>query len=195
LGATTLPRYTSTGQHIDPTLWNDSDGFSPGQPAITHLPGATITGLPTQDTIASSLDPGSPTVIIDAETGERVPHFSELDESIYDEPDAERTLIIRPVVRLADATRYIVAIRGVVDEHGKAIAPSPVFAALRDGTSSCDPSVDARRELYADVFARLEKAGIARKDLQIAWDYTTASKQNNTARFLAMRDDALALVG
>jgi hypothetical protein len=35
-------------------------------------------------------------------------------------------------LRLKDATRYLVAIRHVVDSSGKALAPSPVFAALRD---------------------------------------------------------------
>jgi hypothetical protein len=75
-GATTLPA-RSGGPHIDAALFSDLDGFSAGQPALTHLPGATITGLPTQDSIELSLTDASPTVLIDAETGERVPHFSE----------------------------------------------------------------------------------------------------------------------
>ena len=57
------------------------------------------------------------------------------------------------------------------------------------------PRSARRRALYADIFAQLEKAGVTKDDLQIAWDYTTASRENNTARFLHMRDDALALVG
>ncbi len=99
LQETTLPSYGS-GAHVDPKVWTDSDGFSPGQPALFHLPGATVTGFPTQDTIESSLGPDSPTVLIDAETGERVAHFSERDESILDEEPEDRALIIRPVVRL-----------------------------------------------------------------------------------------------
>ena len=194
IGATTLPRY-GAGPHIDASLWNDSDGFSPGQPALVHLPGATVTGLPSQDTIAASIDPSSPTILLDADTGELVPHFAERDESIPTEDDAERTLMIRPVVRLDDARRYIVAIRRVVDAGGAPIEPSPAFRALRDGEASCDPSVVARRDLYADIFARLEQAGVPRGDLQIAWDYTTASRANNTSRLLYMRDDALAKVG
>ncbi|MFT3772330.1 MAG: hypothetical protein QM820_43600 [Minicystis sp.] len=193
-GETTLPKYSGGGR-IDRTLWEDSDGFSPGQPAITHLPGASTTGLPTQDTIELSLGADSPTVMIDAETGERIPHFAELDVSLVSEEAADRTFLIRPAIRLKDSTRYIVAIRHVVDEQGKAIAPTATFKALRDGAESCEPSVEARRDLYTDIFARLEKAGIARDDLQIAWDYSTASRENNTARFLAMRDDALAKVG
>ena len=193
-GETTLPRYTGGGP-IDRTLWDDSDGFSPGQPAITHMPGATVTGLATPDDIERSLADDSPTVLLDAETGERIPHFAELDVSIYTEDASERTLLIRPAVRLADSRRYIVAIRHVVDDQGKPLAPTAAFEALRDGSSSCDPAVSARRDLYADIFAKLAKVGVAKDDLQIAWDYTTASRENNTRRLLSMRDDALAQVG
>src|SRR4029079_6952757 len=81
------------------------------------------------------------------------------------------------------------------DKDGKPLAPSPTFQALRDGTDLCEVSVVKRRDLYKDIFAKLEAAKIPTKDLQIAWDYTTASRENNTARFLHMRDDALAQVG
>ena len=193
-GETTLPSY-SGGAHVDRTIWSDSDGFSPGQPALFYFPGATVTGLPTQDTIESSLGPDSATVMIDAETGERVAHFSERDESLGSEQPEDRTMLIRPVVRLKDKTRYIVAVRKVVDASGKLLAPTPAFQALRDGADSCDVSVTRRRDLYKDIFARLEKAGIKKDDLQLAWDYSTASRENNTSRFLHMRDDALAIVG
>jgi hypothetical protein len=193
-GETTLPKYTG-GDRVDRTVWSDSDGFSPGQPALFYFPGATVKGLPTQDTIESSLGPDSPTVIIDAETGERVAHFSERDESLVGEQPEDRAMIIRPVVRLKDKTRYIVAVRNVVDAEGKTMPPTPAFKALRDGTDSCDVSVTRRRDLYKDIFAKLEKAGIKKDTLQLAWDYSTASRENNTSRFLHMRDDALALVG
>jgi len=193
-GATTLSARVG-GPSIDAALFNGSDGFSPGQPVITHLPGASITGLPTQDTIDISLTDASPTVLLDADTGERIPHFAELDKSLESEADEDRALMIRPVVRLKDAPRYIVAIRRVVDTNGRAILPSPTFQALRDGSSGCDISVARRRDLYADIFSRLEKAGVPKDDLQIAWDYSTASRANNTKWLLHMRDDALAVVG
>ncbi|MBK9264307.1 MAG: hypothetical protein IPM54_31460 [Polyangiaceae bacterium] len=193
-GASTLPVASGHGP-LDPKWWADSDGFSGGQPALAHLPGATTTGLPTQNSIELSLSDASPTVIIDAETGERIAHFSELDMSIPQEENEERAFIVRPVVRLRDATRYIVAIRHVVDVDGNEIAPSPAFAALRDGSASCEPSIDARRTMYEDIFAKLEKAGVPRTDLQLAWDFTTSSRENNTRWLVAMRDDALAKVG
>lgn len=193
-GRTTLPGYTPS-THLDPIWWRESDGFSPGSNILTHLPGATVTGLPTQDDIDRSLGPDSPTILLDTETGERVPHFAEIDQALVDEAAEDRAFILRPVVRLADARRYIVAIRNVVDGDGKVVPPSPVFEALRDGTESCEPSVGRRRALYADIFERLAKVGVKKKELQIAWDFSTASRENNTGRMIRMRDDALAKVG
>jgi len=178
-GEKTLP-HSGTGVQTDPSVWTQSDGFSPGVGILTHIPGATVTGLPTPDTLDASLAADCPTVLIEADTGTRVPHFSEIDATTTQ--DDHRAFIIRPVTRLKDATRYIVAIRRVKDSSGAAIPPTPVFKALRDGTSSDDPSVGARRALYADIFARLAKAKVAKDDLQIAWDFSTASRQNNTAR-------------
>jgi len=177
-----------------PDIWNRADGFSAGLGLMAHLPGATTTGLPDPLTIARSLEPDSPTVVIDAETGERVPHFSELDATHAE--DDRRTFIIRPVVRLKDGARYIVAIRNVVDAQGAPLAPSPVFKALRDlERLDEEPSVEQRRALYADIFERLGKHNVGRDDLQLAWDFTTATREHNTAGMLKMRDEALALVG
>ena len=177
-----------------PDVWNRADGFSAGLAMMAHLPGATITGLPDPLTIERSLADDSPTVLIEAETGERVPHFSELDMSTDDA--ARRTFMIRPVVRLKDATRYIVAIRGVVDADGRPLDPSPGFKALRDlEPLQGEPSVEARRPLYADIFQRLGAQNIGRGDLQLAWDFTTATREHNTAGMLKMRDEALAMVG
>ena len=192
-GATTLP-LLSNKKNVDPSAWTDSDGFSAGQAPFTHLLGATIVGFPSQDNIEFSLSANSPTVLLDAESGERIPHFAELDMSPGVEPESQ-ALMIRPVVRLKDATRYIVAIRRVKDQAGEYIAPSETFRALRDDVETTEYTVRRRRTLYADIFSKLEKAGIPRGDLQIAWDYTTASRENNTKWLLQMRDEALATVG
>jgi hypothetical protein len=186
-GATTLPGPT------DPAPFRLSDGFSPGAGIMAHLPGATVTGLASPLTIVRSLEADSPTVLIDADTGDRVAHFSELDQSHED--DARRVLIIRPVVRLKPKARYIVAVRGVVDSAGSLLDPTPVFRALRDETAFDEPSVGLRRRLYTDIFARLKKADIKRADLQLAWDFTVASDENNTRWMLHIRDHAFAQVG
>ncbi len=190
-GATTLPEW-SPGRPIDPAAFADLDGFSPGMPILTHMPGATTTGLPDQDTIARSLDPSSPTILLDADTGERIAHWAELDMSMPSDVD-DRVLVLRPAARLGAGKRYIAAIRGVVDASGAPAAASPAFAALRDRLP--EPSVDARRALYEDVFARLARAGVDVGTLQLAWDWTTTSRARTTGKLLAMRDEALATVG
>ncbi|MEQ9320925.1 MAG: hypothetical protein RIF41_17315, partial [Polyangiaceae bacterium] len=191
-GETTLPKMIALGGSLDPEPFRQFDGWSVGQAPMTHLPGATVTGLPTPLSIGKSLSKGSPTVIIEADTGIAVPHFSELDLS---GPEDDQAFMLRPVVRLKDATRYIVAIRHVVDADGNELAPSPVFEALRDGLEHSDPSVEARRALYADIFERLNQANYSTKDLQLAWDFTTGSLENKTPWVLHMRDEALATVG
>lgn len=175
----------------DPEPWTWSDGFSPSCAIMVLLPGATGSGLPGHEDFDASLADGSPTVLIDAETGERIAHFSEIDNSAND-PE-RRSLFIRPASRLAPGRRYIVAIRNVVDAEGAPLPASPAFAALRDGTPLPEEeSVEARRVLYGDIFHRLGQAGVAREDLQLAWDFHTASDENTTGWLLHMRDDAFA---
>jgi hypothetical protein len=189
LVSSSLPIHES-GQMLEPEVYNEADGFSAGQAMLTYLPNASAVGLPGWQDIDASLAENSPTVLIDAETGTRVPHWAEIDLSTG-EPDG--SFMIRPAVRLADNTRYIVAIRDVQNVDGDVIEPSESFRALRDLIASDDPSVEARRPLYADIFMRLEQAGVARDSLQIAWDFTTASVEHNTGDLLHMRDDALSM--
>ncbi|EDM81047.1 hypothetical protein PPSIR1_25746 [Plesiocystis pacifica SIR-1] len=178
------------GAEIVPDVFNRADGFSPGQAPMTYMPNAANTGLARWDNIELSMTEDSPTVMINAETGEWVPHFAEVDVSFDADPE-DGALMLRPVVRLDDATRYIVAIRNVENDDGEVIPPTEAFLALRDVLDSDDESVEARRPLYADIFQRLGDAGVPRDDLQIAWDFTTASEQHNTGDLLHMRDDAL----
>lgn len=178
----------------NPEPWTYGDGFSPSAAIMTFMPGATATGLPGHADLDASLADGSPTVLVDAETYERVAHFSELDWSA-DDPE-RRSLFIQPATRLRPGHRYLVAIRNVVDDAGAPLPASPAFAALRDGTPLPEePSVEARRELYGDVFWRLGQAGVERGDLQLAWDFHTASDEGTTGWLLHMRDETFAALG
>ncbi len=199
------------GDQSDPKAFNEMDGFSPGIAAMTHLPGATAAGLATPDTIERSLLPDSRTILLNTHTGERLAHWVDIDEYVVqaklrieageDDPDfsldrdldelrQEQAFMLRPAIRPEDATRYIVAIREVVDNNGQVLLPSPGFQALRDNTRSDDPIIESRREHFETIFAELEAAGISREELQIAWDYTTASRDNTTGAMVHIRDDA-----
>lgn len=186
-----LPVHES-GQMTEAAPFNIADGFSPGQAALAYLPNASATGLPTWQDLDASLAADSPTILLDAETGERIAHFSEIDVST-NQPDG--SLLIHPVERLKDGHRYIVAIRNVQNTAGELIPASPDFTVLRDLLPTDDAALDARRPLYADIFMKLEQAGIERGSLQLAWDYTTASLDNNTGALLHMRDESLAMYG
>lgn len=192
-----------SGAPIDPSAWLDSDGFSPGQGPMTVIEGATATGLVSQNNIAASVDTATSATLLFEDPNEAdpnaalipVPHFSEVDvngeatESSYD-----RIFMIRPVVRLKDNTRYIVAIRNVKDAAGAVIAPSPAFKGIVDGTG-----YQGREALYTSpsgptvgIFTKLAAKGVSKANLQLAWDYHTASKENNTSQLVDMRDRALA---
>jgi hypothetical protein len=212
----TLPIAAGQGP-VDPTPWTYSDGFSPGSGAFAYFPNVDVAGmwkagtLASPENIALSMTPSSPTVIIEADTGARVPHWTELDMSPTDNSAlSTRSLIIRPAIRLKDNTRYIIAIRNLVDGSGATLAATPTFAALRDGTAPqmvtvnpngalpktlLDPTVEPRRGLYADIFSHLSKAGVDKGSLQLAWDFTTASQKSTVSDMLTVRDDALTKVG
>ena len=202
-----------TGSRSNQSAFNEMDGFSPGIAAMTHFPGATVAGLATPNSIQDSLDPASPTVIINADTGERLAHWVDLDEYVVqaklrvdameeqpaftinrniEELRQEQAMMLRPAIRPEDGTRYIVAIRNVRDGDGALVAPSDGFRALRDDEPSDDPVIESRRAQFEEIFSALGDAGIGRDDLQIAWDFTTASRENNTRAMVHMRDDALA---
>lgn len=189
-GSTSLPENVD-GVRTDPTYWNEKDGFPTLGSLFLDLPGAVDAGLAGHTAIAGSVDPASLTVILDAETGERIPHFAEVDCMVSDED--RQPIILRPVTPLRNAARYVVGVRGVVDAAGTVLDAPSGFAALRDGTVTEEPDLERQRAHYDDgIFPVLEAAGFARDDLQMAWDFVTVSKENTVGRALAIRDDALA---
>ncbi|MEX1366038.1 MAG: hypothetical protein AB1Z98_23120 [Nannocystaceae bacterium] len=192
LSSPMLPRALS-GVAASADAFNERDGFSVAGTILAHLPGATATGLADAAQIGDTVQPGSLTVLLDADTGEPFPHFAELD--INANGDGDRSLMIQPAAPLEYGHRYIVAVRGLVDDGGALVPASPAFAALRDDTSSDEPSVAERRLLYGDIFARLEAAGVARDELQLAWDFTVSSREHTSDGMLHMRDVAFEMAG
>jgi len=181
---------------VDPSPWNAWDGFSATTSAITELPvRIDPSPLPSWRDDAPGLDPASPTVVLDAETGERVAHFAEIEGAEDAAPD-RTTLYVRPMARLAESRRYVVAVRGLTAADGRAVESSPAFAALRDGTPTDRPSLEARRARFdAEVFAPLETAGVARAELLVAWDFTTGGGRSAWGGLADAATEALALAG
>ncbi|MGQ0802646.1 MAG: hypothetical protein ACT4PI_02100 [Actinomycetota bacterium] len=179
------------GVRIDPAEWNRSDGFSPGPMVLTHVPGLdpAASGVPPSTDIGASLEPDSAVVIVDTDTGERVPLWAELDANAT--TDEERLLIVRPAINLLEGHRHVVALRGdIVDTAGEPIPPSDAFRAYRDELDTGDDALEDRRDAMDQIFTDLDDAGIERDDLWLAWDFTVASEESLSGRLLHMRDDA-----
>ena len=192
LPADALPK-NADGVAVAPDSWNRWDGFSPMTSAIVQLSGPVDRArLVDYRHVEQSLENGASTVLLDATTGERVAHWSEVEDA----PDADPqhpTLYVRPAARLAEDHHYVVAIRRVAS--GPPMAP-PAFRALRDRVPTTSARLEARRASFEkDVFAPLTKAGVERATLTLAWDFHTASGVSARGDLVAMRDDAVAFAG
>jgi len=179
------PRATFEGEALEV-----NEGFGTSSPIVFQLPGATIPGPGPFDSEAS-LAADYPTVVLDATTGERIPHWVESD---FLSDDKEPQLwVIRPAIPLPRGTEIVVGVRGL-----DADAPE-AFAALRDGTETDWIGIDERRPHFDEVvFPTLEAAGVARDSLLLAWSFPVQSDEAATAPIVAVRDaifDALPAEG
>ena len=147
----------------------------------------------------------SSSFLVDARTGELVPHF--VDKDYFDPEfglknqwpeDERRMLIMQPAQALSFNSTYVVAIVNRVTSAttGRRITPpiTGAFASLRDRNHS-DPEYDHRRakEFDIDVWPALKRAGIKRSSasLLLAWSFSTASRKNSLGRFERIRNRAL----
>ena len=175
-----MPR-NAANRPIDPTELNRNDGWSPGTPILTVVPGLSTarSRIPSEANPGDSLRPDAPIVLLDAKTGQRWPYTAELDTNATD--GEQPLLIIRPAVNFPDGHRFVVALRHLRDAAGKAIPAGAEFAAQRAHASAKD-----------GVFGPLLKAHVPVQDLYLAWTFTIASTRNTTERMLHIRDDAFA---
>ncbi len=214
----------AAGKPISPLPYAASDGFSPGSVIVVKVPGLddpaalAATGAAPITDMARYLDPAAPIVLLDVQTGQRWPIWTEIDvnplgplpttAAAADEgapnpaPAARPTntanvnVLIHPSKNLLNGHRYVVGMRFLKDKAGAVLPATSGFAAYRDGTSDPVNAPDSRREhLNRDVFPVLSEAGFARADLYQAWDFTVASSRNIAGRLLHLRDDAFAQLG
>ena len=184
---------------IEPTDYNRSDGFSPGNKILTKVPGLESqaafnrTGLVPITDMARSFDRSQPVVVINTRTLARHLIWAEVDANPKD--PANVNLIVRPGVNFDEGTRYIVALRNLREASGKPILAHAGFALYRDRIATNEPQVESRRAHFESIFSTLGRAEIQRDDLYLAWDFTVASRDNISGRLRGIRDDAFAKLG
>lgn len=184
---------TRKGAAVDPLKVHPADGFSHHPLILAWFP----EGVDPANLVFHAPDPSrslaadSPTLLLNAATGEPVLHYAELDRL----PGAEgrRALQIRPLVRLENGARYVVALHGLRSAAGEPIAAPDGFRQIRDGETGSEPALKATAARFEkDVFPVVERFGVPREALQLAWDFTVQSAEHVTADLRAVRADALA---
>jgi hypothetical protein len=175
LRAGTTPA-NKAGRHIAVAEYNRQDGFSPGQTIVVRVPGLTTRRAFTRSKLVPLSDLGrtfarrSGLVVINARTRKRQLVYAELDANARRARD--RMLLIHPGKNFDEGERYIVALRGLRTASGKRIKASKGFRALK---RCAGPK--RLRGRYRRLFRTLRRAGVAKRGLTLAWDFTVASEK------------------
>ncbi len=189
----------AAGKPIDPRPYAFNDGFSPGETILVRVPGLdspealAATDAAPIDHIGRHAEPRAPVVVINADTGERLPIWVELDSNASG-PDST-LLEIHPARNYEAGSRYIVALRRLTDRDGRPIPAPEGFRYYRDELPSGEPEINARRAHFERIFRSLRDARVRRSNLYLAWDFTVSSDENIAARALHLRDDAFGMLG
>mgnify|MGYP002631352750 CR=1 FL=1 len=167
---------------IQPDRFNELDGFPILGAMLAHLPDADVSLALSHADLGAYLDEDVTTVVLDLETGQRVPHFVEREVQA---PEGERLLTLRPVAPMEHGHRHVVGIRGLGGD-----APEG-FAALRDGLEG-EADLERQRAHYEDlIFPALQGEGFQREELLLAWDFVTVS-EDSLDSMKQVRDEGLA---
>jgi hypothetical protein len=189
------------GTVVSPTPYNRSDGFSGNSALLTYIAGVDTnealqsSGAATIGNIGRSVASDAPILVLDADTGERQPIWSEVDMSAKD--PAHRLLITRAAKVFEENHHYLVVVRDLKRSDGQPAAASGWFKQIRDRTVPADApaAVKARAATLEPVLQKIAGYGISRESLIVAWDFTTASQQSLSGPALKMRDEAFADLG
>jgi hypothetical protein len=176
-GPTSLPANLREA-HVDPLPFERLDGYGVGTPIMAYLGDVDLSAMATEGHPERSMADDAAALLFEVQ-GERlvrVPYFVELDSQARG--PARRVLFLRPLVILKEATRYVVAFRGLRTTAGAAVAPSPAFERLRAGTTMGDPALGPRQARFNTMFAQLEAAGVPRQSLTLAWDFNTPARRH-----------------
>ncbi|MCS5526231.1 MAG: hypothetical protein NZ774_00035 [Candidatus Poseidoniales archaeon] len=191
----TLPS-SGTTSNVEISALNRFDGFSPStqiMTAFTTIP--NLTGVANQHSIATSLSDDHATVLLNLKTGERVPHWIEVDDRANN-PSAT-IVFMRTLGALDTNTTYGVAFIGLTDLSGNPITPSDAMQAIIDGEETTSTDIESRRGEIEAFIGDIDDLGDAYDliDIKAAWVFHTASSQSILGDISTMRSDALTRLG
>src|SRR5262249_17778369 len=134
----------ASGADADVHGWYHADGFSTLALIVATL-GQPVTAdgfVGVLDDPDTSTKAASPTLVIDADSGQLVPHFADLDPRASDV--TRQAIVIHPIAGLAPRTRYVVALHGMRSADGAPARAPEGFRRLRDHAAdgSLAPLID-----------------------------------------------------
>lgn len=194
------------GIPFHPSFLNeDLDGFSTMAPILFYMEGLkeahehsvdNRVELQGPERIEYSVTQNSITLLVNVDTGILVPHSAEID---YLDPDRPLVMVI-PARPLHHATHYAVVVQKAADQHGKVLPPTPGMKALLKSSDS-----EQRNRYMSTVVPALKKAAswmsldtrsVAQdlQDIQLLFDFVTASAEAQIGTTRAVRDATLAHV-
>ncbi len=148
IGPRTLP-ITKRGTHINPENWNDLDGFSTTAPLLFNLPDVTNDTMVPWWNIELYSASNVSSILINTKTGERVPHWVEIDRVDPHWP----MIIMQPAVSLEFNTHYVVGIRRMTNSKGEVIPATAGMKVLIDKTTSDDGTSELYNTLIFPTLA------------------------------------------
>ena len=172
--------------------WRPIDGFSTVPPIVALLPEPVADQgfVHVLDDPSASETPGSQTLLLTG-GGQFVPHFVDLDPRATD--PSRQAIVLHPLVALAHETRYVVALQGIRGADGGLLPAPEGFRRLRDSQSAGDPALNPLQSHFdQEIFPVLAQAGVARANVQLAWDFTTGSEAQADGDMLRVRELTLA---
>ena len=182
--------YTKDGNSADPDDWLQPDGFSIA-PTILARFGQALSAdklINVMDSPSSSQNPeDSATLIIDTTNKTFVAHYADIDPRVDDL--TKQSLNLHPFSPLKPSHRYIVAIHQLKDANGELIPAPEGFRRLRDKDLKGDEILEGLEKNYNDeIFPLLKEMGLTRKDLQLAWDFSTGSHEHRTKDLFRIKE-------
>lgn len=168
--------------------YNRSDGFSPGGMIVVRIPGLDTqaafdkNGLAPLQDMGRSFNRRQRVLLLDARTGKRQLIWSELDAT---KSPADSNLLIHAGKNLLLGHRYVVVLRSLTNAHGAPLASPNWFA----------KGIKRQPKRFRKIWKTLAKAGVARKNLYLTWDFTVISRRSETGRLLQIRNNAFGQLG
>ncbi|MFT5430281.1 MAG: pimeloyl-ACP methyl ester carboxylesterase [Myxococcota bacterium] len=178
------------GQRQGQALFDSVDGFSVTPLIVAYLPGSVdVATLPSPTEHGESIADESTVFLVEEGTWERIPVLAEIDaNAIVTEQTA---LLIRALTALKPNTGYAVVLReGLRAMDGTAHVANEAFMALRDGTPTADPAIEAQRDDFELVAMAIAELGLEPDEVILAWSFHTRSEERLVGPLLAAQSSA-----